>query len=276
MTKKAYVIGSEAGKSLSPLIFNYWFQQSNIKAEYLPKEIEPKNFNKEIDLILKDKEVCGFNVTTPYKEKIIKKLNSVDEHAQKIGAVNFVTKQGGLWVGKNTDWKGFIEPLQNSKKSRDVRRCILNKPIIIGYGGAAKAIIYALQKQGIKEIKVFNRSYEKIKNLNSSPQIKALKLYEIKEHLGGATLIVNTTPKNIFDDWGEKFKNHLIFDDSVMGYDIVYNPKETAFLSHFIRHKRTYGINMLVCQAAPCFEEWFDKKPTINKELYDLLEEHIS
>lgn len=104
MTKKAYVIGTNTKESLSPLIFNYWFEKRKINAEYSFKEIEPKNFDNEIDLILQEKNLCGFNVTIPYKELIIKKLNDTDNHSKKIGAVNCVTKQKNLWVGKNTDW----------------------------------------------------------------------------------------------------------------------------------------------------------------------------
>ena len=82
--KKAYVIGTNVRESLSPLIFNYWFEKGSIKGEYIFKEIEPKNFDQEIDIILNEKNVCGFNVTIPYKERIIKKLDSIDEHSKII------------------------------------------------------------------------------------------------------------------------------------------------------------------------------------------------
>ena len=178
--KKAYVIGTNVRESLSPLIFNYWFEKGSIKGEYTFKEIEPKNFDQEIDIILNEKNVCGFNVTIPYKERIIKKLDSIDEHSKKIGAVNCVTKQDNLWIGKNTDWIGFIAPLPKEKRIKPVKNYVIQRPIVIGYGGVAKAVIYALQKQKVPEIKVFNRTYEKIKHLNDVSQIKAFKLSEIK------------------------------------------------------------------------------------------------
>lgn len=274
--KKVYLIGNKVSKSLSPLIFNYWFEKSNIKAEYIFKEIQLKSFDQEIDLILKEKNVCGFNVTIPYKELIIKKLDRIDEHAKNIGAVNYVIKQNNLWVGKNTDWIGFVEPLLKAKRNKVVENYIIQKPIVIGYGGAAKAVIYALQNQKMSEIKVFNRTYEKVKHLNSVSQIKAFRLSEIKEHLESCTLIINTTPINVFDNLSDFYKKYPVFGEEVMGYDIVYKPKESKFLSYFKENKRVYGINMLIYQAAPCFEGWFGKKPVIDVGLDSLLENEMS
>ena len=160
MKKTAYVIGNNTQHSISPHIFKYWFNQNNINGEYLHKQIQPKNFNQEIDKILTETNVCGFNVTIPYKELIINKLDKIDVHSKKIGAVNCVTKKNNHWCGKNTDWTGFIKSIKNENK-------FLNKDIalVIGYGGAAKAIIYALKKEGFGEIRVFNRTVEKIKHI---------------------------------------------------------------------------------------------------------------
>ena len=268
MTKKAYVIGTNTKESLSPLIFNYWFKKRNINAEYTFKEIKLKNFDNEIDLILKEKNLCGFNVTIPYKELIIKKLNNIDNHSEKIGAVNCVTKQKNLWVGKNTDWTGFLKPLLKLPRT-DIK--MARDPVVIGYGGAAKAIIYALKKHGFKEIKVFNRTFEKIKNLNNESGITTIKLSEIKNHIQNSGLIINTTPSNVLENL-----RGLIFRKNVIAYDIVYKPKETRFLSNFREFNKVYGIDMLVYQAAPCFEEWFGEKAIIDKGLYDLLEKQIS
>ena len=266
MKQKAYVIGSSVSKSMSPLIFNYWFKKTNINAEYIYKEIETKNFEKEISQILMDDNVLGFNVTIPFKELILKKLNNAEKHATDIGAVNCVSRGGKGWTGKNTDWIGFLKPLIKMKENINIKK---TKPIIIGYGGASKAIIYALQKEGFKEIKVFNRSYIKMKNLKNSDNLKKFKLTELHNHLTGGGLIINTTPVNTLIGLEEKINK-----DSV-GYDIVYTPQQTNFLSCFKKEKRIYGIDMLISQAAPCFEGWFGKKPPIDKGLYSLLYKHI-
>ena len=93
MNKKAYVIGSETSKSLSPQIFNHWFKQKKISGEYFYKQIKTNEFSSEVDKVLKEEGVCGFNVTIPFKEKIIYKLDDIDEHAKNIGAVNQVIKK---------------------------------------------------------------------------------------------------------------------------------------------------------------------------------------
>lgn len=275
MTKKAYVIGSHVSQSLSPLIFNYWLRNKKIKAKYSFREISIKNFDKEINQILNEKDLCGFNVTTPFKELIIKKLDKVDIHAKKIGAVNFVIKVDGLWVGKNTDWLGFIKPLLRKTNNKKTKNNIIKKPIVIGYGGAAKAIIYALQKQGVKEIKIFNRTYKKIKHLDKKKQLKALKSSNLSDCLKKTTLIINTTPTNPLNSIKKINTKKLISDNNIAGYDIVYSPKETDFLSNFKNTKRIYGIDMLICQAVPCFEGWFGKKPPIEKNLFELLKKKI-
>ena len=94
MFKKAYVIGNNVSKSLSPYIFNYWFKQNNINAEYLFKEVQNNYFDEEIKKIINDESVCGFNITIPFKEGIFKHIDSVDKHASQIGAINQVTKNG--------------------------------------------------------------------------------------------------------------------------------------------------------------------------------------
>ena len=262
--KKAYVIGSNVRKSLSPLIFEYWFRQNKVSGEYASREINPDNFDEEIKRIFEETDVCGFNVTIPFKEIVIKKIDKVDEHSEKIGAVNFVSKADGGWTGKNTDWIGF-------SKAIHVEQGVLNKKIavVIGYGGASKAVIYALQKENFGEIKVFNRTEEKIKHLKREGGITPINLEYLKDHLSDASIVINTTPANPLKSLliKIKIKNSLAFD-------IVYTPKETAFLSNFAKNKRLYGISMLAYQAAPCFEEWFGVKPSVDQELLNLLSAH--
>lgn len=266
MIKKAYVVGSKTSESLSPVIFNYWFKKYNINAKYSFKEIEPKNFDNQIIKILKETNVVGLNITIPFKETIINKLDKIDTHSSKIGAVNCVFKKNKNWHGTNTDWTGFLKPLNTSIKKK-----LIKNPIIIGAGGAAKAIIYALKYQKINEIKVFNRSYEKIKDLNKKNNIKTFKLSEINNHIKKKSIIINTTPTNVF----KGIKNISLDKDSI-GYDIVYRPNTTQFLSHFKKKNRIHGIDMLIFQAIPCFKRWFGVEPKIDSGLYELLYKEIN
>jgi len=264
MKKKAYVIGSSTSNSLSPTIFNYWFEKKNINAEYVFKEIKERDFDRELELILNEEGVCGFNITIPFKERVIKKIKNIDEHSKIIGAINCATKKEGVWFGKNTDWQGFLKPLKN--------RITLDKKniIVIGYGGASKAVIYALQKEGCQEIKVFNRGFKKTKNLKSLYDFVGMPLSNLHKHTTNKSLIINTTPIDVLRGIDKKNCN-----ENSIGYDIVYKPKETSFLSHFKKNKRIYGIDMLIYQAVPCFEEWFGERAVVDKGLYDLLEKKI-
>ena len=262
MKKKALVIGSNVSESFSPLIFNYWFKKYNIGATYFFKEIKAKNFKKEIKEILNDQELLGFNVTIPFKELIKDKVCFLDKHSINIGAVNCVSNINKKWVGKNTDWLGFyksIESMVKQKKPKDA--------FVLGYGGAAKAILYTLNKIGVKKINVYNRTEAKTKALTKKDGFSIVKYIDISKQIESSDIIINTTPTNILKNIVNKKKQKNIF-----AFDIVYKPKETDFLSFFKKEKRIYGLSMLINQAIPCFEEWFGIKPIIDEDLYNLLE----
>ena len=166
MEKTAYVVGSNVKTSLSPTIFKYWFNKYGVEGKYFYKEIKKEKFDEEIKKTLKEKNLCGLNITTPFKEKIIPHLTKTDNHATSIGAVNCVTIKDGAYEGTNTDWVGFQNSLEQFLKENQNK--ITTKKdiaIVLGFGGSAKAIIYSLIFCGYKNIKVFNRSYEKIKNI---------------------------------------------------------------------------------------------------------------
>ena len=264
-TKKAYVVGTNVSKSLSPLIFNHWFEKYNIDAKYGYKTIEEKNFNKEINSILKEKHLCGINVTMPFKEKIIKKIHKLNKHAKIIGAVNCVTIKNNRYYGTNTDWAGFAEAHLNAILEQKVPTKTGGGVILIGYGGSAKAILYSLSLMGNiykKNTLVFNRSKRKI-NIPLFSQKTTLSLNKIQDYLDEAFLIINTTPRNVLTDLKiKKIKKEIAV------CDIVYKPKETKFLKHFTKPSaKIYGIHMLINQARPCFFEWFGIMPSEDKML---------
>ena len=266
-TKKIYmVIGSKTKNSLSPIIFNYWFKKYKINAKYVFKEIELKDFESKINLILDNKNIYGLNVTIPFKELIIKKIDKLDIHSKKIGAVNCIYRCNNNWCGSNTDWEGFIRSVKQIYKKK-----INKKALVFGYGGAAKAIIYSLKKSGFKEIKIYNRSLEKIKNINFDKEIKILNAKDIEQSINKTDIVINTTPINIIKPFVKKKDQKKIF-----AFDAVYNPVETDFLSHFVKKKRIYGLSMLIYQAAPCFKTWFGFKPRVDEGLLSLLKEKIS
>tara|TARA_Y100000590_G_scaffold353902_1_gene407000 strand:- start:1299 stop:2093 length:795 start_codon:yes stop_codon:yes gene_type:complete len=254
--KKAYVVGTNVSKSLSPLIFNYWFKKYNIDGAYYYKQIKEKNFNFEIKKILKEEGVCGINVTIPFKEKIIKHLNKQDRHSKLIGAVNCVSVSEKKIEGTNTDWTGFRECTKHIKKRRAA--------VVLGYGGSAKAVIYSLRQMGFKKIRVFNRTFNKIKKLRN---IKPHKLEEISDYFYAADIIVNTIPKDIIGKLLKiKRKSHNKPKKTGHGLDLVYN-SPNLFLKHISKNRKIYGVQMLAYQAAPCFHKWFGIKPKVDKKL---------
>ena len=254
--KKAYVVGTNVSKSLSPLIFNYWFKKYKINGSYNYKEIKEKKFDLEIKKILQEEGVRGINVTIPFKEKIIKHLNQQNKHAKLIGAVNCVSIVKEKTKGTNTDWTGFKDCTKHIKKR--------NVAIVLGYGGSAKAVIYALKQMGFKKIRVFNRTFNKIKRLKN---IKPHKLEEIPDYFYTADIIVNTIPKNFISKLLKaKQKPTNKTNKTGYGFDLVYN-HPTLFLDSISKTKRIYGVEMLAHQAAPCFYKWFGKKPKVDKKL---------
>ena len=185
--KNFFVIGDQASKSLSPLIFNHWFKKYNIRAKYSFLEVTKKNFDNEIVKKLNDKKTQGLNVTIPFKKDIIKYLDNKNVHAQKIGAVNCVTV-GKKIKGINTDWVGYLNSIKQEKINK-------NKNILIlGFGGASQAIYYGFFFKGFKNVSVFNRS-KKIINIGGTN--KYTKDYSlINSYLIKSDLIINTTPIN--------------------------------------------------------------------------------
>ena len=251
--KNFFIIGDQASKSLSPLIFNYWFKKYNIKAKYSFLEVTKKNFDSEIVKKLSDKNTQGLNVTIPFKKDIIKYLDSKNVHAQKIGAVNCVTV-GKKIKGINTDWVGYLNSIKQEKINK-------NKNILIlGFGGASQAIYYGFFLKGYKNVSVFNRSK---KAINVAGINKHTRDYsQINSYLIKSDLIINTTPINPLN----KKQANLIKKTTIIS-DIVYKPKETPFLKQFKFNKKIYGISMLIEQALPCFKQWLGFVPAVDESL---------
>ncbi len=251
--KHFFVIGDKASKSLSPLIFNHWFKKYKIQAKYTYVEVSPKNFFEILNKKTKDRNLCGFNVTIPFKKNILKIVEAQNSHAKKIGAVNCVTINKKI-KGINTDWIGYLNSIkeENITKSKNI--------LLLGYGGASQAIYYGFSLKGYKNINVFNRSKKTIKK---SGAIKYTRKYSlINSYLADADLIINTTPINPLN----KNQINLIKEHTIVS-DIVYKPKETAFLRKFKKNKKIYGISMLIEQALPCFNHWFGFTPKVDESL---------
>ena len=247
MTIKAYVIGTDTKESLSPLIFNYWFKKRNINAKYSFKAIKLKNFDDEMDLILKEENLCGFNVTIPYKQAVIPFLDDLDESAQTISAVNCVYNRKGY----NTDWIGFTQAMEMNDIQLKDKHCS-----ILGAGGAARAVAYSLIKAGVKSIFIQNRTQEHadklIKWINS--------IYPDNSSYETAEVIINCTPLGMWPDT-ESMPNIKIDSEQVLA-DTIYNPLETAWLNtgKALGAKTIGGLDMFIAQGLASADIWFGEK----------------
>ena len=271
--KKAYVIGTNVSTSMSPTIFQYWFDKYNIDyAEYGYKEIKEENFDKEIKSILKEDGLLGLNITIPYKEKIFTYIDNKHNLIHptiplKNPPINCVTVrktsdpnyQGFKIFGENTDTTGFRKALYTGA-TLDFYAHQNCCAIVLGYGGAAKATIHTLlSDSNFKRLIVFNRTFDKLKNLKEifDNEIESYNIEDLPKHINSAQLIVNTAPTNMLSNLTK-----LDIDPNCVGFDMVYRPWEgTGFLKHFKKDNRIKGIHMLVHQAASCFKEWFDIEP---------------
>lgn len=262
-TKKAGVAGWPVLHSLSPRLFGYWFRKYNIDGDYQAYPVEAENLAKFIEKMRDDSYFCGINLTIPHKETVIRLLDEVDNIAKAIGAVNCVVVRDRKLCGTNTDAYGFIENIKPYLSGN-------GKAVVFGAGGAAKAIIFALQQLGFKEIVITNRTKDRAEILLSDVRhhLSVADWEKRGEILEGADLLVNTT------SLGMKGKEPLEINLSALPKnalvtDVVYNPLITSLLVQAQMNGNVIvdGLGMLLHQAVPAFELWFGKKPEITDDL---------
>jgi len=259
-TKIIGVIGKNIENSLSPLIHNQMILKYSLNFCYLPFQVAETDLNKAIQGI-KALNIRGVNITFPYKEKVIKFLDEVEESARRIGAVNTIVNNKGILTGYNTDVIGFRKSLQEDGKFVIKEK----KAVILGAGGAARAVVYALLEEEIEEICIFNRTLEKAKkikqNLSSffpKSRISVFPLEEedLKEKIEKAHLLVNATslgmPPKIDNI---PLPDEKLFHPNLLVYDLIYHPAKTLFLRQAERAgaKIINGLPMLVYQGIESF-----------------------
>lgn len=271
------LIGHPVGHSLSPWIHEHFFEQSNIKGIYraIPTPMD------ELDQIisgLRFINIDGFNVTVPYKEKIISYLDEMDPYAEKMGAVNTVKKQDGKWIGYNTDGRGYLRSLMSEYPHLKEDTAV---PILIlGAGGAARGIYRALIEAGFSHIDIANRTITKAEALLKlqEPNVKTTikTLTEMTKSTADYSLIIQTSSVGMKPN----IENQIIQLDKLstntVVSDIVYQPIKTKFLQSaeenggHIHH----GHGMLLHQAALAFEIWTGHRVKVDN-LVNKLEQRL-
>ena len=260
MLKTFAVIGDPIDHSLSPTIHNAAYRELEMDCTYIAYRVAQGELATGIESLKKIK-ISGFNVTIPHKIEMMKYLDNVDDNCKKIGAVNTVLNDDGILRGFNTDMDGFLEPIKRKEISIKKSRVLL-----LGAGGASRAIVAGFQKEGADEIVIVNRTKEngeKLAEFSKKIGIRKARSAYMKEMDvldSNFDFIVNASSlglngeKNIIPD--------NLMDEQTTVYDIVYKPLKTDLIN-IAKEKNCkiiYGYDMLLGQAIRSFEIWLDKQ----------------
>ncbi|NCU17483.1 shikimate dehydrogenase [Pallidibacillus pasinlerensis] len=261
------VIGDPVEHSLSPVIHEEFFRITGVQGKYKKFYIKKGMLNEGVKKLL-NIGVSGFNVTVPHKEDIIPLLDEIDETARKIGAVNTVKVEKGKLIGYNTDAEGYILSLKQKDPTFHNK-----KTLIIGAGGAAKAIYYALVNNNVKSIDICNRSLNKAEELiKASNRIlgeesRVYSLPEVEGKINEFDILIQTTSVGMSPNTNASpISLENLQGNGKIASDIIYTPNETKFLQE-AKEKGALtfnGVNMLLYQAALAFEIWTNKRPPID------------
>jgi shikimate dehydrogenase len=271
----AGVMGWPVMHSRSPMIHNYWFQQQGLQGTYLPLAVE----TGKLEAALRALQPLGFsgcNLTIPHKQDALAIVDEIEDTARKIGAISCVVAHpDGRLVGSNNDAPGFIRNLQQFDPHW---RADAGPVVVIGAGGASRAVCYGLMQAGAKEIRLVNRHLERA-------QIVAHELgsviqpcpWDVRNDLmAGAALVVNTTSQGMVGQTALDIDLSLL-PISALVADVVYIPLETPFLAMArLRGNRTInGLGMLLHQGPLGWKAWFGIEPTVTDELRTMVEQSI-
>ena len=266
----AGVLGWPISHSLSPRLHGYWLRHYDIDGAYLPLGAAPASLERVVRALV-DLGFRGFNVTLPHKEALLALCDEVTPEARRIGAVNTVVIDGDRLQGGNSDAFGFAENLRAGAADW---RPDSGPAAVIGAGGAARAVIAALQDLGVPEIRLANRTEARAIELATAlaaPELSPIRVQPwAKRHeaLSGAGLLVNTTTLGMAGQAALDLALDALPGEALVT-DIVYAPLETPLLAAArARGNPTVdGLGMLLHQARPGFEAWFGRAPEVTAEL---------
>ena len=264
-TQLAGIVGWPVRHSLSPCIHSFWIRKYRLDAAYVPLPVQPGH----LATALRALPALGFrgcNVTVPHKVEARALVDEESELASVVGAVNTIIVRDGRLLGRNTDVDGFLAGLrgQAPEWGRSERRAV-----VVGAGGAARAVVAGLRAEIDGEIVIANRTESKAQELvQQFKNARAVGLRELEAELQGAALLVNASTLGM--------TGSPVLDPDLSGLaadaivaDIVYVPLETVLLREASRHglATVDGLGMLLHQAVPGFEGWFGVRPRVDPEL---------
>ena len=275
-TRLAAVVANPIKHSISPFIHNSAFEATHTNGVYLAWEVEATDLAETVANIRRY-QMYGINLSMPYKEQVIPYLDQLSEEACLIGAVNTVVNREGTLIGYNTDGKGFFKSLPSFKISG-------KRMVLLGAGGAAKAILAQAILDSVSQVSVFVRSssiektrpyLEKLQNETGfKVDLFALEdVSELQARITDSDLLVNATSVGM-DGVSQPIPTSIVLPEKILVADVIYQPFETPFLK-WARNQGNHAVNglgMLLYQAAEAFQLWTGKEmPT--DQIWELLKQ---
>jgi shikimate dehydrogenase len=274
MSPQACLIGWPAAHSRSPIIHKYWLKSFGIDGDYRIEAVRPEDFAAFI-ASLGERGYVGANVTLPHKEQVLT-VADADARARSVGAANTLWFDGGKLRATNTDVEGFVGNLDEASPGWDKAT---DEALVLGAGGAARAVVFGLVERGIRTIHLVNRTLPRAEELarEFGVSVKPAAWDRISALLPQATLLVNTT------SLGMKGEPPLDVDLKLLPaaatvVEAVYIPLDTPLLIAARKRglKTADGLGMLLHQAVRGFSLWFGKRPTVTPELRALVEADLT
>jgi len=263
---KACVIGWPVAHSRSPAIHRFWLKELGLAGDYVPVAVAPD----EITAFLQDfpnSGFCGGNVTVPHKEAAYEAVDEMQPAARAIGAVNTLWIEKGKLYGDNTDTMGFLANLDMAVEGWDKNP---GAAVVLGAGGAARAVIHGLIHRGFASVQLVNRTLARAEALAErfGAAVRPAPWEAAERLLHGASLLVNTTTLGMKGSPWPGLDLARLPEDAVVT-DLVYVPLETPLLAAARARglRAVDGLGMLLHQAVPGFERWFGRRPVVSPAL---------
>ncbi|TDX43688.1 shikimate dehydrogenase [Orenia marismortui] len=262
------LFGYPVEHSLSPAMHNNAFKELDLNYLYLPFAVKKENVEEAVNGI-RGMNLRGVNVTIPHKQKVIPYLDELSEEAKLIGAVNTIENRDGKLIGYNTDGRGFIRSLRE-EGSLDPKS---KKALLIGAGGAARAVAFQLALEGISELYISDLNFELAQNLAKDisnklniAKVESIDTIDLNQTVSKVDLLIDATPVGMYPKVDVKpvVSTGSLHKDLLV-YDLVYNPLDTVLLKAAKRSgaKAVSGLGMLLYQGAIAFEIWTGKDAPI-------------
>jgi shikimate dehydrogenase len=263
----AGLIGWPVAQSRSPVIHNHWLAQHGIAGRYVLFPVPPEKLEAAIRGIA-TLGLRGCNVTTPHKQAVFPLLDRVDDLARRIGAVNtVVVEKDGTLTGFNNDGNGFIQSLRDADPKWSPGR---GPVLVLGAGGASRAVVASLAAQGATEIRLANRTLDKAREIAAvvGPVVKVVPWEERADAVDGVALLANATSLGSAGKSALEMPLDRLPKSALVG-DLIYIPPETPLLAAARERGNitVNGLGLLLNQARPAFEAWFGVMPEITPAL---------